>query len=125
MTESMNNAIPGLDALAARYRQQTAPPGFTARVMAGIEQQPRRAGFWHSRWIVAAAVMLVVVISLPLLRDSVTAPPVLAQARPDTQVLAAAAGLLAGSERATQPSIADIPNVMSVQSIADIPDPFS
>jgi hypothetical protein len=124
MTEPKDSGIPGLDALAARYRRQTAPPGFTARVMAAIDRPAQRAWYWQPRWALTAAVLLVVAISLPLLRDTSTPPPI-AQTGLETEVLASAADLLAVSDRGLQLSVAEIPDVMSVQSIADIPDPFS
>jgi len=125
MTEAKDSGIPGLDALAARYRRQAAPPGFSARVMAAIDRRPQHAWYRQPRWALAAAVLVVVVISLPLLRHISPPATTAQQTGAETQVLASAADLLSHSDRGSQPSVADIPDVMSVQSIADIPDPFS
>ena len=125
MTEPVDSGIPGLDELATRYRRQTAPPGFAARVMAGAERRPPRAWNGAPRWAMATAVLvLAVVIGLPLLRDR-TLPPTAVRAAPETLALASASAWLARNEPGTPAPIIEIPSVMSVQSIADIPDPLS
>lgn len=153
MPETHDRDFAQIAALAARYRATQAPPGFSARVMAQVAVPGRLFQFWRPAWALAAVLIVAVLIALPHWGETPPPAPVaqdepvrLATPTPErvvkpapsvavvepqdddgvaqTRILSEAAQWLAASQ-VDVPAVSEIPDAMSVQSLAEIPDPFS
>ncbi len=126
MSGSQDKHVAELERLAGRYRRNKAPADFSARVMAAVGRTGQARAHRAPVWALAAGLVLSVVLALVYVREARQGGDVwVGHGALQTGELVAAAEWLEQGEGANPTDPTDLPDALSIQSLADMPDPFS